>query len=315
MLPELVLDPLHVEFARGLDLEFPLGQGHGSGAGEPGAEALLREPGLRQLEDSRPEVGSGELHERCVGVAAGCRELGGGNLSEVCGKVNRGSGGLGESPASERGFRVDPSPRARLALKAIFLAEPTMGLATRHDADVQAAKPEAEEQARFQGKDEHQSGPEDSQPQTSEGTAAAGREHRFQVRSMGEPHPRQGPAGRLKLPSSSRITRTREIRALFRTGDRKKTSHLDVFFLSTGLPRPRVGVVVPKYGQRAVDRNLVKRRVREVLRREVLPRLGEAEVKLDVLVRIRRGAYHTSYERLREELVGITEELCSAPSS
>jgi ribonuclease P protein component len=74
-------------------------------------------------------------------------------------------------------------------------------------------------------------------------------------------------------------------------------------------------MVVPKYGQRAVDRNLVKRRVREVLRREVLPRLGEAELKLDVLVRIRRGAYDTSYERLREELVGVTEELCSARSS
>ena len=190
-----------------------------------------------------------------------------------------------------------------------------MGLATRDDADVQAPEPEAEEQARFQGTDEHERRAEDPQPEAAKGSASAGRGDRFQVRPMGEPHRSAGQGGRLGFPASNRVRRTGEIRALLRTGNRKKTSHLDVYFLSSGQPRPRAGVVVPKYGRRVVDRNLLKRRVREVLRREVLPRLERGEPKLDVLVRTRREAYHMSYRELREELVKIAEELCSARSS
>jgi ribonuclease P protein component len=132
---------------------------------------------------------------------------------------------------------------------------------------------------------------------------------------MGEAHPNQGPSQRYRLPPSSRITRSLELRGLLRKGKKKKTSSLDVFFLSSGLPRPRVGVIVPKYGFRVVDRNLLKRRMREVLRREVLPRLGALERSVDVLVRARKTAYATGYHQIRKELVQVTEELCSRPSS
>ena len=132
---------------------------------------------------------------------------------------------------------------------------------------------------------------------------------------MGEAHPNQGPSQRYRLPPSSRITRTRELRGLLRKGSKKKTSHLDVFFLSSDRPCPRVGVIVPKYGYRVVDRNLLKRRLREILRREVLPRLTMAERPVDVLVRIRRAAYTTTYQQLRKELVQLTEESWSKPSS
>ncbi|MFC1661932.1 ribonuclease P protein component [Gemmatimonadota bacterium] len=132
---------------------------------------------------------------------------------------------------------------------------------------------------------------------------------------MGEVPRDQGPPGGLRLPPSRRITRAREIQALLRSGKRKKTSHLDVFFLSSRRLGPRIGLVVPKHGRRVVDRNLLKRRVREVLRREVLPRLWRAEVPLDVLARARKVAYRTTYQQLRKELIKATEEICSGKPS
>lgn len=117
------------------------------------------------------------------------------------------------------------------------------------------------------------------------------------------------------MPPSSRITRTREIRKLLRSGKRRKTSHLDVFFLSSEESGPRVGLVVPKYRRSAVDRNLVKRRLRELSRRELVPRLRASSVSLDLLIRARREAYDVRYGQLRLELLKVTEELCSGQSS
>lgn len=127
--------------------------------------------------------------------------------------------------------------------------------------------------------------------------------------------PGSGAPGRFRLPPSSRVTRPRDIRALLRKGKRKKTSHLDVFFLSSGDQRVRLGLVVPKHRQRVVDRNRVKRRLREAGRREVLPRLRSAGWVGDLLIRARREAYGASYQQLRSELIEMAEELCSGLSS
>jgi ribonuclease P protein component len=94
-------------------------------------------------------------------------------------------------------------------------------------------------------------------------------------------------------------------------GRKKKTSHLDVFFLSSGVPFSRVGWVVPKHHRKVVDRNKVKRRLREIGRREILPRLGQCQVNLDLLIRARKEAYEANYRELRRELMEVTEELCS----
>jgi ribonuclease P protein component len=114
-----------------------------------------------------------------------------------------------------------------------------------------------------------------------------------------------------RLPRSRRITRSTEIRALFGRGKRSRTAHLDVLDSSSPLAYPRVGVVVPRYKHPVVERNLVKRRLREVLRKEVLPRLNAAGLSMDVLVRARREAYGASFAALRDELVEWTERRCS----
>ncbi|MFH1766425.1 MAG: ribonuclease P protein component [Gemmatimonadota bacterium] len=132
---------------------------------------------------------------------------------------------------------------------------------------------------------------------------------------MEKAHPGAGAPGGFGLPPSSRITQARDIRAILRRGGRKKTSHLDVFFLSSGEFRSRVGVIVPKHHRKVVDRNRVKRRLRELSRREILPRLREEGVRLDLLIRARREAYEASYRQLQRELLEVTEELCSGRSS
>ena len=113
------------------------------------------------------------------------------------------------------------------------------------------------------------------------------------------------PRGR-GFPRQQRITRGSEIRALFIRGKRSRTPHLDVLFSASPASFSRVGVVVPRYGNSAVRRNLVKRRLKEALRREILPRLEESGVAMDIIVRARREAYDTSYARLAAELTSLS---------
>jgi len=58
----------------------------------------------------------------------------------------------------------------------------------------------------------------------------------------------------------------------------------------------------------------VKRRLKETLRREVLPRLDAADAGVDLMVRARREAYDVSYRRLSGEVVEWLEARWPASS-
>ncbi len=108
-----------------------------------------------------------------------------------------------------------------------------------------------------------------------------------------------------------RITRSGEIRSLFQRGKRSRTAHLDVFDSASPVAYSRVGVVVPKHRHNSVQRNVVKRRLREVLREVVLPRLERHSQTLDVLVRARREAYEADFPALVQELTQWADRRCS----
>lgn len=89
-----------------------------------------------------------------------------------------------------------------------------------------------------------------------------------------------------------------------------RTPCLDVYVLDAAAPRSRIGCVVPKLGRRTSERNLVKRRLKEIGRTRLLGRLEELRPPVDVLVRARRSAYEAAYRKLEAEFVGAVEELC-----
>ncbi|NIP92749.1 MAG: ribonuclease P protein component [Akkermansiaceae bacterium] len=128
-------------------------------------------------------------------------------------------------------------------------------------------------------------------------------------------HSGAGPLEGFRLPRSSRIRRSRDIRELLRRGKRKRTSHLDVFFRASPVSRPRLGFVVPRHRRGIVDRNRLKRRLREVGRTEVLPRLHTERANVDVLIRARREAYQARFSELKRQIVQVTESICSRPPS
>jgi ribonuclease P protein component len=75
-----------------------------------------------------------------------------------------------------------------------------------------------------------------------------------------------------------------------------------------------VGLVVPKHRRAAVDRNRLKRRLRELLRIELLPALRDHDANIDVLIRARREAYLATFPQLRDEISAWLERRCSHAS-
>ena len=90
-----------------------------------------------------------------------------------------------------------------------------------------------------------------------------------------------------------------DLQSCWTTGKRIRLPHLEVAWL----PRPhqrrsRSGIIVPLHQRTAVQRNQLRRRIREILRRETLARLPV----VDLVVRARREAYAASFDVLRAEL-------------
>lgn len=182
-----------------------------------------------------------------------------------------------------------------------------MNRAGRNEADIQAPQPQAGEQARIPRSHEDRGGAQDAQPPSEAGSGADRRQDRRQVVGAS--------SGRDEaLPREARIRLGSEIRALLERGKRKRTRSLDVFFSASPVSHSRVGLVVPKHGHRIVQRNLLKRRLREILRREVLRGLRQRELSLDVLIRTRRVAYDLDFLELRDEVLRAVEEVCSQSS-
>lgn len=86
---------------------------------------------------------------------------------------------------------------------------------------------------------------------------------------------------------------------------------MDVFLARSPASFCRFGLIVPKHGLRIVDRNRLKRRIREIGRRRLLPALAGRGMPVDVLVRARREAYRASFDELARDVVDAVEGLWS----
>jgi len=108
-----------------------------------------------------------------------------------------------------------------------------------------------------------------------------------------------------EYPRLRRITRSSEFSRISKQGKRVRALDLDVRLLASPLKYLRVGIVVPRHGQSAVRRNLLKRQLRELTRTLLLP----LEASGDVVIRCRPSAYRRTFEELKEELGGVRNAL------
>jgi len=179
-----------------------------------------------------------------------------------------------------------------------------MDRAVRNEADVQASQSQASQQARVPREDEdseragHPLAPSEKGSRPSRG--GGGEQVDAPASGRGE-----------GLPRGARIRHTDEIRALLERGKRKRTKLVDVFLAPSPVPFSRLGVIVPKHGRAIVERNRLKRRIREIGRRAVLPEAARRGVVVDVLLRARGDAYGVDFQALERGIRDAVEALWS----
>ena len=176
-----------------------------------------------------------------------------------------------------------------------------MNWAVRDEADVQTPQSQAGQQARVPRQDEDPRWSRRAVSPSQEGSRTADGGGGRQVGTGKEPD--EG------LPRAARIRRTREIRELLERGKRKRTTMVDVFLAPSPASYSRLGIVVGKLGKRIVDRNLLKRRLREIGRCRVLPELNARGAAVDLLIRARRKAYEVDFQELARDVSSAVEEM------
>lgn len=101
-----------------------------------------------------------------------------------------------------------------------------------------------------------------------------------------------------RYPPRARLPRGIDLTQCWESGRRVRLRHLDIAWRPNTRGRPRIGIVVPRFDRTAVARNQLRRRVREILRRELLSKLPS----VDLVIRAKRVAYTAPFAVLRAEL-------------
>lgn len=84
-----------------------------------------------------------------------------------------------------------------------------------------------------------------------------------------------------------------------------RAEYVDVRTLVSPLSYPRVGIVVPRFQHTIVERNRLRRRLRELVRTRLLPLIPPQ----DVLLRANPRAYGKPFAILESEVRAIAERL------
>ena len=90
-----------------------------------------------------------------------------------------------------------------------------------------------------------------------------------------------------------------------KAGRRLRTEHLEVRTTDSLLSHARAAVVVGKHRHTIVERNKLRRRLRELVRTTLLPDAGS----MDLVVRSLPSAYEASFEELKVEIENVQQLL------
>lgn len=108
-----------------------------------------------------------------------------------------------------------------------------------------------------------------------------------------------------RFPRRCRLTRSADIARINSEGKRERTPWFEARSVPTIFEYARVAVVVPKYNRNSVARNKVKRRLRELVRRELLPTLAP----VDVVVRAIPSSYRATFEAMQTSMQDLARRL------
>jgi ribonuclease P protein component len=97
-----------------------------------------------------------------------------------------------------------------------------------------------------------------------------------------------------------RLAVSEDIRRVLTRGRRHRAVYLDILWEANQAGHPRLGLIVPKYQSSAVARNRLRRRLKELWRRSILPELSG----FDFVVRVRPGGYSARPADLTSEVLG-----------
>ena len=120
-------------------------------------------------------------------------------------------------------------------------------------------------------------------------------------------------AASARLTRKTRLRKHADFENVYRSGRKLFFKHMTVFFLrqDSGLPHQptgRVGFTVPRALGTAVERNRIRRRMREAVRLN----LGALGGALDVVIHPKKSALTADFAELREETVRAFEKIRSS---
>jgi ribonuclease P protein component len=109
------------------------------------------------------------------------------------------------------------------------------------------------------------------------------------------------------VPAVPTLRRKADFDAIGRAGAVRSTRLLVLRFLRTGRPETRVGMSTPRTLGGAVQRNRVRRRLRELVREQLHERHDTMGAGWDLLLIARPEAATASHAELREALRSLVE--------
>ncbi len=107
-----------------------------------------------------------------------------------------------------------------------------------------------------------------------------------------------GPRVGARFPHDRRLLRRADFDRVYQQGQRHFSGHMTVFFIGGGADFPRVGFSVGRALGGAVERNRIRRRLREAVRL----RLAQLAAPMDVVIHPRRSVLKAEFTELLNEV-------------
>ena len=122
------------------------------------------------------------------------------------------------------------------------------------------------------------------------------------MNSQARPASRPQGAG---FPRAVRLLKHADFDNVYQNGRRHFAAHMTVFFFRRTADGPRVGFTVGRALGGSVERNRIRRRLREAVRRH----LPELAAPVDVVINPKRSALQADFELLADEVARAFEKI------